>query len=645
MNAVGLKYNGTQLHLDPDFSIDWEVEDDLLDFSKIGQAYSWTIEIPIKGNEGIFKFASDPAGTKNYFKNYDGFSITIDGNIWWSCNFLLNSVSDDGNYYEGVLTSIPNSITENLKVSIREIIDTIVPIDDYNKGSVPNPILDITLVNADTSLPIYFPLISFYGFNSLINESDTNIMPAFSIKYLLDLCLSKLGYTLIDNFSDVDKSFHKLITFSNETTNSSVDYDDGIILSNLVPDLTLLELMRTLFFFTGGSIEIENDQVRWNGLVRINQSKSLQIAERQGNKILTSKSDVNDISMIYDYDGLMRDDDLSKYGTYIGIFETLSDFIATAATDEYGLVKETNAYHGFYQLEGSSSYSDRLIKHNHAAYITGKKNTTEIKCPMKPVMKDKNVYFEVGGNWDIEDNGSGKVRISGQLSEISFSDLSTYYQVAIITKESTYDQSQYDLFSESKWLDILDYDTVSYEYLDLDLTYVAAIDSVTKIILRRPYNFYFPLIGDGLLAGSQFMRDQGYDNQSFTPRVALWLGVQETTDGNATVFSAETEHGLASPDPYYNKDSGMVKLCEISTAINLNQTESFIFFSWKPFSTFFNNTVAVILKSAHLSSSEIKKMIKKKIVQGTTVSFRFRKMKCTLTRNGIRNQEIEGYTL
>jgi len=152
---VNLRYKGRSILLFPGTEITWEVADDFLDYESIGSGYSWPIRIPREGNEWIFHHAGDADHQDNLFKTYDGFEITISGNVWWSVSFDLTEATT--NYYSGSLTSINKAFFEAKNKKIADLVTGQVQLSAGTYNSVIRPINELNRSD------IRFPWIHFYG--------------------------------------------------------------------------------------------------------------------------------------------------------------------------------------------------------------------------------------------------------------------------------------------------------------------------------------------------------------------------------------------------------------------------------------------------------------------------------------------------
>lgn len=161
---IGLLYKGQPVLLYPDTTIDFEVEDDFLDFDNIGRAYSWPISLPREGNEWIFRHAGDADTQDNLFKTWDHFQITVDGNVWWDVSLDLDDA--DQTSYSGMLTNVNEKFFAAKDKKLRELITGQVTLASGDYVSV------IQAINELKVSDIRFPWIHFYGTRVLKPDDD-----------------------------------------------------------------------------------------------------------------------------------------------------------------------------------------------------------------------------------------------------------------------------------------------------------------------------------------------------------------------------------------------------------------------------------------------------------------------------------------
>jgi hypothetical protein len=189
---IGLLYKGQPVLLYPDTTIDFEVEDDFLDFDNIGRAYSWPISLPREGNEWIFRHAGDADTQDNLFKTWDGFQITVDGNVWWDVSLDLDDA--DQTSYSGMLTNVNEKFFSAKDKKLRDLItgEVVLPAGDY--------ISVIRSINELEVSDIRFPWIHFYGTrvmkpdddysNQSVNVSASTVISPSAVSEILNLSVS-----------------------------------------------------------------------------------------------------------------------------------------------------------------------------------------------------------------------------------------------------------------------------------------------------------------------------------------------------------------------------------------------------------------------------------------------------------------------
>lgn len=626
MNEVGLSYKGRQLYLDPDFQIDWEVQDDLFDFDRMGEGSSWQIQIPIKGNEWVFGFASDPANADNKFTTYDGFAITMGGNVWWEVSCELLRVSDDGRFYECVLSTINNDVYDSRTKSIKDIITYEIT----NPGNGSN---DAQLYNQMSLGPVYFPILHFYGDNSLsysellhrlVNTGDNGIyLPCFRVFFLLEKSFEALGYTLHINCvipSDVKKAilFDEYLPISNMFGGTTLDVAEYCL------DITLTKLLKLVTFLTGAGLFINQDEkiADLRNIKFDTQKSPIDISDKVGPLIIPEKPEYFDFKIEYELD---KDELLSEVAedytaaNYQGEFDDLQDFIdnSTNTLGFWGFCKLENAYYAWVTAVGVDGGKWILqIGHPFEAIQSGTTSLTTITSPALPCAMDKYQYVVIEGPFKTEEYGTSRLRIkdvdiSGLLS------LTSEYKYTFIEEGAQW----YDI--EQYYLNIAAYDFTN-DTFDTFLDYIDEEVIISRIILRRDSDYYHPILGSEPKYGI---------SKSGTPRLLLWHGLK----------GSGSDWPFASPSPYYLSSGSAVK--GLNFSLNTSGDNNV----WLEIWTFIVSVIKeakVIKMYGYLSTSEISKLIKtRKLGRNQKGLFRFKSFRALLTRRGIRNQEIEGYGL
>jgi hypothetical protein len=620
--SVGLRDSkGRDLILDPEFSIRWEIEDDYMDFDRVGQAFSWTILIPIKGNEKTFLYASDAATSKNKFKTYDGFAVTVAGNLWWNCSFDLIDVSEDQLYYEGILSTIPSSIFDNKDKLIKEII-----IAEIDQPSGTNPEI-LAAYNNDVNGDVFFPLLNFYGSKlfpkNLINDSE-DILPAFRIFYLLRVAFEALGYSLslyIPKSSDL----HKLVIVSNKLTTIGIFGPSKLIVNEFCPQLTLSQLMNNCAKISGCGIYVNiNDK---------NVSLSPAFDQRYvGNEIdlrsilsadlRPGKSAYNDLKVTYPLsnDSILSDNPESLIGEYLGVFDSRSDFNISTSADEnsYGFCKLENYYVQW--VQGKSALQLRIMAYPFMEYKSGENNPINFHLDVIPTTKSRYTTVFETGTYQITDNGSGKVRINGNFAFFSIANLSNY-KLGFNERTTEYKpgESTYTI------------DTADSDFMDISLTFTGEA-VVDRVFIKYDLGHYIPIIGEK-------PHQPKYDlfNEAFTPRIMIYHGIVQN-------IANDSSYAYASADNYYSDDGDSVEVGNLSLNLNIGDYNigNLIFDKIVQYL----KEIRVLKGDTYLNATEILRLFDKvKFARHNKGVMRVRKITTILSKNGTGKQEIEGYRL
>lgn len=642
MSEVGLQYKGRQLYTDPDFQIDWQVEDDLLDFSQLGQAYSWTIQVPIKGNEFVFGYASDPANSRNRFKTYDGFAITMDGNIWWSCSFKLNAISDDRAYYEGVLTTIESEVERNLNRNIRSIITDTISISNGNWA---------TAIGSHNTLssPMVFPIMYFNPVLSLSAWANADLgadfevaIPCFKLYYIMKKALEALGYTLIDEFSRGDGYRDRLILLNNkvlyndniEGTADNFDFTtigNKVRVSDHLPDWTLKDLINEFIFYFGAKpyVNIEDKKLIFRSYKSSDKSHNVEIDH--GEPGIPSQSDYNNISLEYTLsDEIEPLTGFPLEGNDRGQVNNLSAFngLSGLSVGDYAFLKNEFAYYKRVKTSGGQEYS-RLYALPYDKRATGADNVLELKSKCSPAIKSyfRQISDAKEGSYIVSDNGSGKVRID-LSSPVPFWNGRWVKLKLDADDEGKYPEDHLILVTAD-----------SGSNIDLDWNYDGTA-VITSLLFFDDTDTWMPVFNEGM-DYIRMIEDYGqsaekFGNTSFQPRISLWW------PGTEKIGSSDT-YGYAGPDPY--GDDPTTPQAEISLGLDASSTYNLYSRVYKSLFEVLAETLIVKL-FAFMSTVDIKRLTDKlKFGKHTKGIIRFKSFRCTLTRNGIRNQEVEGYRL
>jgi hypothetical protein len=637
--SVGLRDSkGRDLILDPEFSISWEVEDDLFDFDRLGQAYSWTISIPIKGNESTFNYASEVANSKNRFKLYEGFAITVNGNVWWQCSLDLFEVTDDGRYYNANLTSVTSSFFDNKSKKISTLITEKIALADDNYATV------IGAINNLASSNIRFPFVHFHNDNTampidgdvilsidadfknepVVNRSAYFLMPAFKLSYLLQLCIDSIGMNLV--LDNTDDELDELIVMSNrliDQQKSSLGLDtyfaninNQLEVSNHVPDITLAELIKDYMFYTGKNVTIEDNTIVFTRIDRMVSSKGavLDLGNKHSDRIIAKKNVVNGICIEYDYSDDITKADVLPAGTYQGVVTNKISIPGTASVGDYYFVKELNRYLIAVDVIGNDTIH---YKNNGHPYSTLELGSNEDCLKWKPTIlpaatKDKFEFKVIESECAVTNNGSGKVRITGDFATIA-----TSTKIGWVREDEP--DGQIDLLFVGPSVV-----SSSSGSIDLNSDYLANF-KISKLIIGTPINYVVPIIQEDI-----YYPEIGYDRgKNFKGRIMFWRGMINGTDG--------------TPYPFASADTYSVNGADLGSYSLDTKSTSKVYSIWNTIYQFLVGA-RIIKMETFLDAATIHRLSRKKLkhIKGLML---FKSISCRITSKGIRDQEIEGYRL
>lgn len=646
---VGLSKSGRQLHTDPGFQISLEGEDDLLDFDRLGQAYSWTIQVPIKGNEWAFGYASDPARAKNMFKTYDDFAITWGGNVWWECSLDLLGVSDDGHYYEATLSTIDSAIFESKDKSIREIITATIPIGNGTYDEI------IKTINEQIHSDVRFPYMHFYSeqpgtpfyldlggelgiqkqspSSAVANLQPYYLIPAFPLHYVLKVTLKALGYEV--RHSLLTPEVRRLLVHSNrpiDQTNLLLTSLDDVDFSNVgnvidvrlyVPDLTLGELLKSAAFYLCSAINVtastkEELQFRNIPIEFENAAGSMDLTDKV-KKAIPSRPDISGIRLKYAFDS-----DLIKIrpltGNYRGEFiHALNfDFASDLADGDYAFIRELNRYTVMKDVNGADWFKQKTLSIPYDLVEHG--DTKEIKelapALLPTALKARHTFSVHNVDFEVTNNGSGNMRINGLVPGGSEG-----RDIGWLREGENEDE--FDYFFLAGVIEAAE------DYMDLNIPFNTPF-TIKKIVIGVPRNYLIPISQ----AKVYFPEVGRVDDSDFKGGILFWRGMQPD--------AVDVSYPFASADPY------AVDGEEIPGALSLDtvSSASLVLDQWGRVYNFMKETRIVRLLDTALTTTKLKKLMdNKKTLRFLSGILRFRKFRVILTNKGIRDQEIEGYSI
>jgi hypothetical protein len=638
---IGLRYNNQQLYLPPDFSIDFLLEDDIFDPSSIGQGYSWPIILTREGNEDIFNFAGNPAVRKNGFQIYDGFEITMGGNLWLPVSFEL--LEADEKIYRGNISTVNSTVFDALGASIIDLLD--------EAGSTFQQRTGVDIWDHTIADNVVFPIISFYddvknlhvlhNYEGSIRHStvpDPLYLPCFPVKYILLEIFNYLGVNYRNEYSATGDDPEKLIMWSNQTL---LDISVATPVAGYVPDITLAELLTSVIGGTAATTRAEkNTFLNISSIDRLMKNKAVDLSRKTFATEVKKADPVTDISFKWKTDDrLLKDLPKKKLeGNFVGTYDTVALFEASApATDDYAFIRKYNCYFKFF-ITKAYHYGEALQN-----YINpNAKKTLELK--LVPPRLDDHQYHEIEGDIQITDN-AGKVRLTGPTLGESKSygtypySLTEYYHLSMSSMPSEMlllNQGGKEADQELYLKEYEDITSVIFDpsggIIDTNIDFIEARDIKKMISKGGGWNIQFPVLGTKPNAEQRV----GY--------ISFFHGRQSTSDGgiisrgSTDDTSGETTFAFASPSclaPDLTKIGG--------TALRFFEENNLIDTTWKLFFSLLKNTRKLVMKNCTLSSVDIQQTWKKRKARNNQATFIPSKISGRLTRRGIEDQEIEGY--
>lgn len=616
---IGLRKENRYLKLFPGTSIPWEIENDLLDYDFIGQAYTWPWELPREGNEFFFGFAGDADSAVNGFKVYDGFEVCFNNNVWWRCSLeLLESFE---NSYQVQLSVINSQLDSKKTKSIRELVTAELAYDFAAKAA-----WDYT-----ASDKMVFPVMWFYNDYqvTLLNPANVVYMcPWFQLLYVLKEALKPLGYTLVNNAVAYNEDMFGAVMCTTRADDFPVS--GTVTVADWLPDITLTELINDCQILFACDVVIDPDAatVELRSLPRMLGREAVDVTDYVDEAAPAKKAPFTDLVIGFNTedDALLAETPDTLEGRHRGAFDQVTDFEALDPDEnDYAFISAENAFYKAFKTAGQivvHYYGEALQKNTTAA--ASKK---ELTLNLMPVMKTKYVYLDLEAKLEIRESADPKVFINGEgfanwftndgiITLDFFGYLTTAMQVKFIEEGGS------ELYAR-KWYTVLDIDYDDH-WVKLDLDYTEN-RNVSRVIFRLANDYYAPMLG----TRSNSEKRPGY--------VAIFHGRQEGISGDP-VF-AEADYPYASADP---NNSQMAMVGEV--AIRSTEENNLLKTTWGGVRSFLQGTRLLKL-TGRLSETMLRSLAATGVGRWKGGRFVFSKSSCQLHEDGLSAQEIEGYRI
>lgn len=696
MRGVGLTYRGRPVALDPDFGIDWEYVDDLVDFERISNGFSYEISIPRAGNEHIFYHIGDPGNTRK-FKTIEGFAITVDGNLAWTVNFVLERISKDGKHYLGTLSTIDQGVVENKDRSIREILEEVTW--TYPSGGYATVYAHF---NGTTNRGIRFPWMHFYNETNFVYptasvvhiiNSDQFAVPCFHMDHILKKLMAQVGYEVIFNLtSPINQN---LLIYTPTQIRIGIN-ETTLSYGSFMPDISLADFIREVEFYTGGKLYVNVKEKKI--IVESHQFTRQRTPEDYTQKgidtIVPGKFPYQNIAarVAYENDYLLAENPTTLEGNYLGEFrdaQTLS-IEAGTAEDDYGFCLAENAYFKFVTVNNNLELE--YYSHPFLERKTGTEENYTFESQLSPCIKDRYYFGEFDVDADLVE-GPG-TPVSGRCVIQGFEDQSivTEYDsigilefkerekqavksVTRITNNSNLQEAKKQFEPDTipinrtsfkgKYLTkgvpsstgkkiTGDY-YIGYRKAKLYNTYStstgAAPDDnkmhfqmeyngdkeVSKILVAKQLPYYIPIIGKKINRGENAFLIKATNDADLSGGILTWHGTQYQ-------FNKVDTYPFASCDNYYfNTTDGASELDAMSLnfRIGTNNLWTQIF---NPLYLLFR-ALKPLQITAYLTDVQVSRLVKNKVGRYLNGLFIFRRIRVSYDKNGQSKQDIEAYGL
>lgn len=618
---IGLRKDGRSLKLFPGVGIPWEMENDLLDFDFIGQAGSWPMDLPREGNEWAFDFAGDGDAPVNGYKDYDGYEVTVNGNVWWVVTLTLIE-SFDG-VYQVMLSSVPSVLNEQKGKSIRELVDAEI---DYDfEFLTTTGAWDQTIADK-----MVFPVMTFYNdyeFTLLDPVNTGKLCPWFQILYVLSEALKGIGMTLQNNAVANDDDMYNAIMCTNKAEDLPIP--GTIEVADWLPEMTLSQLLNDCQVLFGCDIVVDDTQklVELRSLDHVLKREAIDITNYVDERVNGKKAPISAVKLSFDVskDPRMQTSPFDLVGNDVGYFDQVSDFLVYGVQEgDYAFIRQENAYYKGYKEAGVvflRRYGE-AIQSNTVA----KENTLELTLNLMPVRKDRYIYLDLSTRLDMPPLTPGdNLVISGEGFEKWISEYSAatvdYFEF-ISDDMQVYFEEEGEVRSYwGDFFDIISVDHVNHA-IELNVGFVES-KNVTRVVFRKSLDHYCPMIGSKS------------NSEGLPGYVAIFRGRQPGISG-ADVYGEPT-YAYASADPY---NSQFTKIG--TTAIRSTLEDNLLDTVWNNMVKFMRETRTLKL-TGRLGDTLLRKLYSTGIARWKGGLLIVSKTSCELRESGIGEQEIEGY--
>jgi hypothetical protein len=623
-------YKGKPVQLFPDTDITLEIEDDLLAFNVIGSAFSWPISIPRVGNEWIFNNAGDADQVDNLLKAYDGFQITLEGDLLWEMSFDL--VEADQFQYGGSLTSVNQTYFNAKDKKLAELVTGAVTYSAGNYASI------IGATNSLERSSIRWPWLHFYGqrwkkdpqvadlqIYQLANSNEIGmLLPCFTMEYVLKNILAGLGMQLANSFSDYSGGtdlFSNLLLIHNRVKEYDLSAGMSIQLSDHVPDMTLSELVQDLAIFTCSSVNLSTDQstLEIRSIKKdINTSAIRLQLTNYPNNVPVQRAGANNLKLAWNLSADKRVEAATVAvleGQNRGSFATMTEWMAlsTPAVNDYGFIKALNQFYKV--VDENGSLVSAFYSYPLQDYASGSTNQIDIKPKLLPAVKDGFFYQVITGSFQVT-NSSGAIILTGGGNWTDFPTTLDSVQLVETNSEKSYGTGFFAVTAVNVGAGTITLSSGSY---------VADVQ-VKEIIIRTAIDAVIPIIGGGPHAP-----EVGQENQSFDARVVIWHGM--VTGGGST-------YPYASADQFDKAGTAINKFNLSWTAPGDNMVSSL----FAPFISFIKQARFLKLSTTE-SIQTLNHLYRQKKARLVAGSIRIKKIKMLITSKGIKDQEVEGWKI
>ncbi|MFY0628223.1 MAG: hypothetical protein JXR07_18130 [Reichenbachiella sp.] len=604
---IGFYKNNEKIITSGDSNIKFEELHDILSVKTNDPSFTWPFAIPSEPNLKTFNFPNSIDNILNGFESEEGHT-TLFGNKWK--DGLVKVSSTKGNFFNIVFSGKSGVLSKYGDKTITEILgNTLIEWGNFE----------------DVDNQIVFPEVAFKDFNGFYNHDlSTIIIPFFKLHYIMKKVFYSLGYSFVDEITSNDNDFKKASICCNRVEhywlyNELIPIvDQEWKIKDFLPDWTLSEFIQSIKILFCCTVDIspEDKTITFTTFDRL-KSKPPAHYSLTGD-IESAPNEVSNFGLSFSGgvdEGVHQSFPSGDYKGSVNDFDSLSD-ISSPSIGDYAFVSFENRY---YEYVEDVVLEEQLWTHSHFPFHPYNPNSENLlKTSFIPLARMTREYISLSSSHNIEDNGSGKVRVTG---------------LYLVTGVSVFLREQ-DQYSTHTAYTVTDYDADALHF-DLDLNFINPVSTKIeyyisiadryRILIPEP--LYYPTTLD------QVSHEQKKaDSKSENAYITFYHGYQDN------IGSTET-YRYASPD---NLDSNGIQIG--NDCIRWFESNNWTTRFWKGF-LLFSSTTRILKGTFDLTVDQLKNFDIFKVARINNINVLLRKLKLTSGKKSFKKQEWEGYRL